>query len=113
MLGLFYFIQFLQKNHTTTTRQFATEISKRTGLSTSDAMASIEAFLDLITDRTLEGKIVRLGDFGKFSINISSQGVDNADDLNVTHIKGNSLQFRPGKVVTQKLVGAEYKKISE
>lgn len=34
-----------------TTRQFATEISKRTNLSTAEVFAALEAFLDLIPER--------------------------------------------------------------
>lgn len=96
-----------------TTRMFATEISKRTGLSPSDVMASLEAFIDLIPERLLEGKIVRLGDFGSFNITISSEGADKADKFTTAMIKGNNLNFRPGKVVDKVLSTADYKRITE
>lgn len=96
-----------------TVRQLATEISKRTNLSTAEVYATIEAFIDLIPERIAEGKIVRIGDFGSFSVSISSEGVDKEESFTAANIKGNSLNFRPGKLVQNVLDTAEYKKVSE
>ena len=96
-----------------TARQLANEISKRTLLGTSEVFAVLEAFIDLIPERLAEGRIVRLGDFGSFNITISSEGVEKADDFNASLIKGNNLNFRPGKLVQNVLDNAEYKKIAE
>ncbi|HEX3007327.1 MAG TPA: HU family DNA-binding protein [Bacteroidales bacterium] len=96
-----------------TTRKLATEISKRTGSSVSDVMAVLEAFIDLIPERLLDGFIVRLGDFGSFSLTLSSEGVEKADDFNQTMIKGININFRPGKIVDKVLSTADYKRISE
>jgi len=96
-----------------TARQLATEISKRTLLGSSEVFAVLEAFIDLIPERLAEGRIVRLGDFGSFNITISSEGVEKADDFNASLIKGNNLNFRPGKLVQNVLDNAEYKKIAE
>ncbi len=96
-----------------TTRKLATEISKRTGLSVSDVIAVLEAFIDLIPERLIEGSIVRLGDFGSFNITLSSDGADKAEDFTPAMIKGNNLNFRPGKIIEKVLSTADYKKISE
>jgi predicted histone-like DNA-binding protein len=96
-----------------TTRQLCTEISKRTGLSTSDVIAVVEAFIDLIPERLVEGNIVRLGDFGSFNITLSSDGADKAENFASSMIKGNSLNFRPGKIIEKVLSTADYKKIPE
>ncbi len=96
-----------------TTRELATEISKRTGLSVSDVMASLEAFIDLIPERLIQGYIVRLGDFGSFNITLSSEGAATADKFTTAMIKGNNLNFRPGKIVEKVLSTADYKRISE
>ena len=96
-----------------TSRQLATEISKRTLLGSPEAYAVIEAFIDLIPERLAEGKIVRLGDFGSFSITLSSEGVEKEEDFNASLIKGNNLNFRPGKLVQNVLDTVEYKKSSE
>jgi len=96
-----------------TVRQLATEISKRTNLSSSEVFAAIEAFIDLVPERLAEGKIVRMGDFGSFSISLSSEGVEKEENFTAANIKSNSLNFRPGKLVQNVLDGAEYKKASE
>lgn len=96
-----------------TVRQLATEISKRTNLSSSEVFAAIEAFIDLVPERLSEGKIVRMGDFGSFSISLSSEGVEKEENFTAAHIKSNSLNFHPGKLVQKVLDGAEYKKASE
>jgi len=96
-----------------TTRQLATEISKRSGISSSEVFAVIESFIDLIPERISEGKIVRLGEFGSFSISLSSEGTEKAEDFNSSNIKGNSLNFRPGKIFQKVLNTVDYKKLSE
>jgi len=96
-----------------TVRQLATEISKRNGLSTADVFAVLESFIDLVPERLAEGKIVRLGEFGSFSVSLSSEGVEKAEDFTAANVKSNSLNFRPGKLVQNALSTAEYKKVSE
>lgn len=93
-----------------TVRQLATEISKRSGLSSSEVFAVIEAFIDLIPERIAEGKIVRLGEFGSFSVSLSSEGTEKAEDFNSSLIRGNSLNFRPGKLIQKTLDTLEYVK---
>lgn len=94
-------------------RQLATEISKRNGLSTADVFAVLESFIDLIPERIADGKIVRLGDFGSFSLTLSSEGTEKVEDFNSSLIKGNSLNFRPGKLVQNVLTTVDYQKVSE
>lgn len=107
------FYAIAKSNGEETVRQLATEISKRSGLSSSEVFAVIEAFIDLVPERIAEGKIVRLGEFGSFSISLSSEGVEKAEDFNSSLVKGNSLNFRPGKIVQKVLDSVEYQKVSE
>jgi len=93
-----------------TTRQLAIEISKRNGISVADVFASIESLIDLVPERLNEGKIVRLGEFGSFSMSINSEGVEKEEDFTTANIKGNSLNFRPGKQVQKVLDTVDYVK---
>jgi DNA-binding protein, histone-like, putative len=102
-----------KSNGEETVRQLATEISKRSGLSSADVFAVIESFIDLIPERIADGKIVRLGDFGSFSLTLSSDGTEKIEEFNSSLIKGNSLNFRPGKIVQKVLDTVEYSKVSE
>ncbi len=95
------------------TRQLATEISKRNGLSVADVFATIEALIDLVPERLEQGKIVRLGEFGSFSTSLSSEGVEKQEDFTATNIKSNSVNFRPGKLVQKVLDTVDYTKVAE
>lgn len=106
------FYAIAKSNGEETTCQLATEISKRTSLSSVDVLAVIEAFIDLIPERVADGKIVRLGEFGSFSVTISSEGVEKAEEFTSALIRGNSLNFRPGKLVQKVLDTIEYSKVS-
>ena len=95
------------------TRQLATEISKRNGISVADVFATIEALIDLVPERLEQGKIVRLGEFGSFSTSISSEGVEKQEDFTAANIKSNSVNFRPGKLIQKVLDTVGYTKIAE
>ena len=95
------------------TRQLATEISKRNGLSVADVFATIEALIDLVPERLEQGKIVRLGEFGSFSTSLSSEGVEKQEDFTAANIKSNSVNFRPGKLVQKVLDTVDYTKVAE
>ena len=96
-----------------TVRQLANEISKRNGISVADVFASIEALIDLVPERINEGKIVRLGEFGSFSTSLNSEGVEKEENFTAANIKGNSLNFRPGKLIQKVLDTVDYTKVSE
>ena len=95
------------------TRQLANEISKRNGLSVADVFATIEALIDLVPERLEQGKIVRLGEFGSFSTSLSSEGVEKQEDFAAANIKGNSVNFRPGKLIQKVLDTVDYTKVAE
>ena len=59
----------------------------------------------------LDGKIIRLRDFGSFRLSLSSSGADKAEDFTKNMIKGVNLLFRPGKQITDELNKAEFVKI--
>jgi len=89
-----------------------TENSERSTFSVSDVNAVIEALSDLIPQQIAQGKIVRLGDFGSFSISFKSEGVEKPEDFEPEMIKGHSLNFRPGRIVQKALKTDENHKLS-
>lgn len=93
--------------------QLSKEVSKRSGLSSSEVSAVLKTFIDLIPEKIAEGKIVRLGDFGSFYLTVQSEGVDNVEEFEVAKIKGNKLNFRSGKIVQETLKTVNYRKIEE
>lgn len=92
-------------------RDLAHDISTYTNLSTPDCIAMIEALLQSIGQHVAEGQTVKLGDFGIFSLSISSEGHTDAKKVSSKSIKGNKLNFRPGKEMRKKLERVSYEKL--
>ena len=100
-----------KSNGNVTLRQLAKQIAEISTVSTIDTIASLEALLKVIPNHIADGKIVRLGAFGSFSLAISSEGSDTEDQVTSTNIKGNKLRFRPGKEFKNVLNNITYTKL--
>ena len=92
-------------------RQLADQIGEISTVSSIDTMAVLESLLKVLPRQLLDGKIIRLGDFGSFRLSLSSSGADKAEDFTKNMIKGVNLLFRPGKQITDELNKAEFVKI--
>ena len=95
-----------------TVRQLAKQISSISTVSAADTMAVIEAFLEVVPMALADGKIVRLGDFGSFSLAVNSDGAVDALALSKNQIKKVTVRFRPGKEFTNVTNAAEFTKVS-
>jgi len=92
-------------------RALANEISLISTLSIADVTAVIETLLQIVPIKLLDGKIVRLGELGYFSLSVSSEGVNTAAELTSIHIKNANIKFRPGQVFQKAVKDVEYNKI--
>ena len=106
-----YYAQVVS-NGDMTTRQLAKQISAISTVSAADTMAVIEAFLEVVPQALADGKIVRLGDFGSFSLAVNSEGAVDAPSLSKNQIKKVSVRFRPGKEFTAVINSVEFTKVS-
>ena len=93
-------------------RQLAKEVAAMSTISTPDTMAVIEAFLEVIPKALADGKIVRLGDFGSFSLSVNSEGAVDAKSLTQNQIKKVAVRFRPGKEFSNVTNAVEFTKVS-
>jgi nucleoid DNA-binding protein len=66
--------------------------------------------LNDLTKDLSEGRIVRFGDFGSFSISLSSEGAETADKFNSSMIKGAKIAFRPGIDLKEMLAIMKFEK---
>jgi len=89
----------------------AKKISKSTTIGVPDVYAVIMAMLIDIPENLLEGKLVKLGEFGTFRLTVSSEGADSAEEYSTTLIKKANLNFRAGKAITDALSSAVFKKV--
>lgn len=78
-------------------RQLAAQIADISTVSSVDVLAVLEAFLQQIPKELIQGRIVKLRDFGTFRILLSSEGAVSESALAGTAIKKLKLNFRPSK----------------
>ena len=100
------------KQETLTLRDFAKRISRESTVSSMDAMAVLEGLLQIIPDEILNGKIIKLGDFGTFRSTISAVAVDAPEDFTTTKIKSLNVRFRPAKEFQKQITNIDYQLVS-
>lgn len=95
-----------------TLRALSKEIASKSTVGMADVTAVLESLIEVLPAQLAEGKIVRLGDFGTFSVSITSEGQDKLEKVTAKTIKANKMVFRPGKALKSELDKVEYKKQS-
>ena len=76
-----------------------------------DTMAVLEGLVQIIRDEILNGKIIKLGDFGTFRTTLSATGVATEEEFTTSKIKGLNVRFRPAQEFTAQLANVKYEKI--
>jgi predicted histone-like DNA-binding protein len=83
----------------------AAEIST---LSPVDLAAAVEAILVIIPRELADGNIVRLGDFGTFSLRVRSEGSETRERVSARKITRRIVNFRPGERFTRAVEEIEF-----
>lgn len=91
----------------------AKRISDMSTFSGTDVVGVLEAFVSEIPSFLLDNCSVELGDLGTFSLHLSSEGFDRAEQVNPHRIKDIKMAFRPGTRVKRSLKEATFRKIRE
>ena len=92
-----------------TIEKFARHISTHGCVySRADISAILYLAVDCMREQLLEGKKIRLGDLGDFSINLTSKGADTADKFSAQNITGVNVVWDPGMEFKSLLADAEY-----
>ena len=76
--------------------------------SRADISAILYLAVDCMREQLLEGKKIRLGDLGDFSINLTSKGADTADKFSAQNIIGVNVVWDPGMEFKSLLADAEF-----
>ncbi|MGP2570510.1 HU family DNA-binding protein [Ornithobacterium rhinotracheale] len=95
---------------TTEQRAIAKNISEKSSLTAGDIANVIENLLEEMPKELIEGKSVKLGEFGTFRLSLSSEGVSNEKDFNATKIKGAKVIFTPGVALKKALSDIKYER---
>ena len=75
--------------------------------SRADISAILYMAVDCMREQLLEGKKIRLGDLGDFSVNLSSKGAETADKFTAQNITGVNVVWDPGMEFKNLLADAE------
>ena len=102
------FYAVAQKNGEISLRELAERISEMSTVSTIDTMAVLESLIKVIPTELLNGRIVRLGEFGTFRLTLSSDGADTQEGFTKAMIRKVRLNFRAGRLIANNLKTAEY-----
>ena len=76
--------------------------------SRADISAILYMAVDCMRELLLEGKKIRLGDLGDFSVNLSSKGAETADKFTAQNITGVNVVWEPGIEFKSLLADAEF-----
>ena len=92
-----------------TIEKFAKHISSHGSVySRADISAILYMTVDCMREQLLEGKKIRLGDLGDFSILLSSKGAEDADKFSAQNITDVKVQWEPGAEFKNLLADAEF-----
>ena len=76
--------------------------------SRADISAILYMAVDCMREQLLEGKKIRLGDLGDFSVNLSSKGAETADKFTAQNITGVNVVWDPGMEFKNLLADTEF-----
>lgn len=89
--------------------KFARHISTHGSVySRADISALLYLAVDCMREQLLEGKKIRLGDLGDFSINLTSKGAETADKFTAQNITNVNVVWTPGMEFQNLLGDAEF-----
>ena len=92
-----------------TIEKFAKHISSHGSVySRADISAILYITVDCMREQLLEGKKIRLGDLGDFSILLSSKGAEDADKFTAQNITDVKVQWEPGAEFKNLIADAEF-----
>ena len=92
-----------------TIEKFAKHITSHGSVySRADISAILYMAVDCMREMLLEGKKIRLGDLGDFSVLLGSQGAETADKFTAQNINQVKVQWEPGKEFKNLLDDAEF-----
>lgn len=93
-----------------TLKELSESIADISTVSRVDTLAVLEAFIMLVPKQLKNGKIVRLGEFGSFSVSGSSEGHDTEEEVSGSSIKSRKCLFRPGREINDALKAIQFYK---
>ncbi len=78
-----------------TLNNLSKQIAMMSTVSKTDVYAVLMAFTEVVPQALEDGKIVRLGSLGSFSVMVSSDAMPTAEEVSSNNVKQLKMRFRP------------------
>lgn len=88
--------------------QVAMDLAEETTLNPSEAMMAIRQLRKILLRRLLGSESVKLGNWGSFSVTLSSTGSDTKEEVTARNIKSVNLNFQPDEAFKTELQRASF-----
>lgn len=88
--------------------QVAMDLADETTLNPSEAMMAIRQLRKILLRRLLGGESVKLGNWGSFSVTLSSTGANTKEEVTARNIKSVNLNFQPDEAFKSDLQKATF-----
>jgi predicted histone-like DNA-binding protein len=88
-------------------------ISQRSTFSHADVVGVVHALIELVPELLMDGKNVKLDDWGTFSVHASGVGQDVPEKVTSRDITSLKMTFLPDKNIKQKLQRSTYVKVKK
>lgn len=88
--------------------QISDEMAEGTTLDSSEAMMALRQFRKVLLKHLLAGESVKMGNWGSFSITLTSSGVDTKDKVTTNLIRNVNLNFQADKTFKDELQKANF-----
>ncbi|MGL4908032.1 MAG: HU family DNA-binding protein [Bacteroidales bacterium] len=92
-------------------KELSREIAETSTVNDTDVLAVLNDLTKALSRHLSHGRIVRLSDFGSFSISLHSDAAEAEDKFNAHLIKSAKINFRPGEDLATMLNNMKYEKV--
>ncbi len=91
--------------------RLSAQISDGSTVRQADVYAVIISLVNAIQGELREGRTVRLGKLGSFSLTLSSNGIETEEEVGASLIKNVKIRYRPGSELKDMLKTLKFNKI--
>ena len=86
----------------------AAQVADETTLNPAEALMAIRQLRKVVLRALLDGKSVKLGDWGSFQVRLSTEGADTKEALTAGNVKQVRINFQPGSEMKAALQKATF-----
>lgn len=92
------------------THKLAKIISERCTLTEPDMVAALSALSQVLEEYLLQGYHVKLDNIGRFSLSVTSDGMEMPEQVTASHVNAKKICFMADKELKQQLGNVEFKR---